>query len=789
MIDRLIPEHPLARRAAAFAATALALLLFTQFVFPGARGGGRGTPAAILFQGLVLGLVVAVFATAVVLVYRTMRFVNFIIGPLGTGGVILLSYLLFFTNVPFPVALLAMLLMSATVGAIFGVFLLRFFNSSRLYLTVVTIVGAQFLVFGVFGFIARLPFWPSPDKLTAGQQRDLSRLPDLLPFQGLEFRVGRFPDTYGFEHVFAIEVAVLTLLAVVVFLRYTRLGTAVRAMAENPERASLLGIGVGGLSVVVWTIAGMLDGIGATLAEAAAPALQGSGDFTSIFRALLFPVAAAVMGRFRHLGTTIFAAVLIGVSHEAWVFSFRRDTGLFFVVLLGIVSIGLLAQRRHLVRSEAAAAVTWATADEPRPVPKELAGVPGLRRARWALAAIGVVVVLVFPFAVGGGRVVLAGVVALNAIAVLSLVVLTGWAGQVSLGQYALVAVGSVVGGSLTARVGVPFWVAVPLTAAIVAGVAVLVGLPALRVRGLFLLVSTFAFAVAVHATLFNDRYFGWLLPEEVDRPTLFFIDFESERAMYYLTVAALLLAIVVVVNLRRSRVGRLLIALRESEANVQSFGVSPVRLKLLALAVSGGLAGFAGVIFSHHARGVSQDSFSPFESLSLFTAAVLGGVTSVGGALLGSAYIELSQEFASGSALVMAIFRGVGPLVIVFMAPGGFISLVNAARDSVLRIVAQRRQIIVPSLFADYDPEVLERRLIPLGEPGASGGLAALPADRRYALASELYKGPGERIVDRLAPKREARETAALGAAARRAEESEGSEAQPALAVPEAAS
>ena len=109
--------------------------------------------------------------------------------------------------------------------------------------------------------------------------------------------------------------------------------------------------------------------------------------------------------------------------------------------------------------------------------------------------------------------------------------VLTGWAGQVSLGQFAFVAVGAVVAGALTARVGLSFWLAVPLAAAFTAAFAVAVGLPALRIRGLFLAVTTFAFAVAVRSLLFEPRYFAWLLPGAVERPTLFFFDFGDERS------------------------------------------------------------------------------------------------------------------------------------------------------------------------------------------------------------------------------------------------------------------
>jgi branched-chain amino acid transport system permease protein len=768
LLDSLLPPDSRRRTLALFAAPAVVLLVLTQFVFPGSPGGGRGTPAAILFSGLLLGLTIAVFASSVVLIYRTLRFINFALGPIGIISTVLLSYLLVFGHVPLPIALPLSLAVGGGVGAILGLFTLRFFRSSRLFITVVTITAAGTLIFLGTSSVARLPFWPPPEKLTVDQIRQVGALDQALPFQGLKFFVGSFQTPFRIGHLLALELGIMALAGLVVFLRYTRAGTAMRAMAENRERAALLGIGVGGLSVLAWAVAGVLDATGAFMARAASVPLGGG------FAALLAPFAAAVFGRFRNVGTTIYAALLIGITGEAFRFSFRNDQALFDVFLFAAVAVGLLAQRKQLARSESAD-LGWASVDEPRPVPKELAGVAALRITRLVLAALGVVFVVLFPLVASTGRVVLAGVVIIHAITVLSLVVLTGWAGQVSLGQFALVAVGSVVNGALTARVGVPFWLAIPLTIAITAGVAVVVGLPALRIRGLFLLVTTFAFAVALEGVLFDRHYFGWLLPKEgVDRPTLFFLNFEDEKAMYFLLVAALIVTVGVVLNLRKSRIGRLLIAMRESEANVQSFGVSPVRLKLLAFAVAGGIAGFAGALFSAQARGVGAGSFGVDANVNVFIEAVVGGVTSPAGALLGSAYVQLSTDFLKGNAIAAAFFTTGGPLLILFVAPGGLVALVNQGRDAVLRIVAQRRGIVVPSLFADYDPEVLARRLIPLAESESTSGLSALPPEQRFTLRSELYQGKGERIIDKLRPAAKTAEAMALGAAAQSALEAE---------------
>lgn len=759
-VDRFLPSDPRARKAVFAAAITVVLLLVTQLGFT------DGTSAALLFSGLCVGAATAVTASGLVLLYRTLRIINFSQVAIGVAGAILTFELIQFTPVPFPVAFVLGVSLAALIGAVIGTVTLRFFTGSRLFLTVVTIVAASTLA-GLAGQVRSLPFFPPQNERTTAVLTASQDSKELLPFSGFDFQIGSFPLDFGFPHVFALEMAVLVFLALGVFFRFTRAGTAVRGMAENAERASLLGIGVGGLSVLVWTIAGALGGIGVILnAGLSNPNVATGVGFTVLLPAL----AAAVIARMSSLPVAVFAAVAIGVFQSAFEDAFQADTEVFDVALFLLIAIGLLLQRRA-GRSESGGGVAWSASVEPRAIPQELRQIPGIRIARLALFGLLGLVVVVFPFVGSTKQTVLLGVVALNAIAVVSLVVLTGWAGQVSLAQFAFVAIGSVVGGAITASTPIPFWFAVPIAAAVTGAIAVLVGLPALRIQGLFLLVATFAFAVVVRGVLFNERYFGWLLPEAVERPSFFFIDFENERAMYFLCLAALALAVVIVTNLRRSRIGRVLIALRENEANAQAFGISAVRTKLVAFAISGALCGFSGAVFAAHQRGIAADSFGADAGVQVFIAGVFGGVSSVSGALLGATYFRLTEDIFTGEVLQAVIQQG-GTLYLLFLAPGGLISLLIKARDSVLRVVAQRRQLIVPSLFADSDPDALEARLIPLAAGDGASGLAALPPEQRYVLGSELYRGRGGRIIGKLAPARRTSEATAFGAAAAKADD-----------------
>ena len=766
MIDRLNRLDARLRNGLLGGLTLLVLLLITQVAMPGSEGGGRGTPAAILFQGLVLGVTYAVFATGAIVVYRAIRVVNFAQGALGSVGAVFMLMMIQYTKVPFVISALLGLLVSMFAGLIIGLFMLKFLTASRLFLTVATVVLTGALTGIAIVAVLNAPFFPPAAERTS-EALTPELMKQLLPFAGLDLQIGGLPLKFGFPHLFSLELCVFGVVGVALFLRYTRMGAAMRALAENPERASLLGISVGSVSILVWVMAAFLDGVAVTSSVLAA------GSVGNGLEALLPIFAIAVLARFTNLGQAWFIALVLGIFSEAFFFSFDSDRGILSALMFAVVSAGLLLQRRRLGagRSESAE-ISWAATTETRGIPRELASVTGLRIARYAIYAVAAGLVILLPFVLTTGRTNLLSVVLVNAIAVLSLVVLTGWAGQVSLGQYAFVAIGAVVGGSLTSRVGIPFWFAVPVAAAITGALAVIVGIPALRIRGLFLLVSTFAFALAVQALLFDERYFGWLLPGAVDRPTLFFLDFDEDRSMYFLCAAALVACVVVVSNLRKSRVGRVLIALRDNENSVAAFGITVLRAKLTAFAIAGSMAGFAGAILAHQQRGVSADAFGANANVDVFTQAIIGGVSSPLGALLGSAYFTLTQQFLGSNPIVAAFVTSLGPVFLIFFVQGGLVSLVNQARDAVLRIVAQRRRIVVPSLFADYDPAALERQLVPLADPDPLSGLAALPTDQRFALESELYVGRGTRIIDRLGPAKETADAMAIGAAARAAME-----------------
>lgn len=733
-----LPSHRVVRTLVIFVGATAATLAVTQLLLPGPAGvGARGTPFAKLYEGIVQGLVVSLTAAGIVLIYRTQRVLNFAQSSLGLAGASLFFGLTYFTNLPFLLSLTVGLAFAAASGAVAGTVLLRFSDASRLVLTVVTIVAATLLT-NLAGNVYRLPFFPDPQDVPQDIRFGARPLDEFLPFASWEYSIGGLRPNFGFAEAFALEAAILSLLALGAFFRYTRAGTAVRAMAENPERASLLGISVSGLTILVWTIAGGLSGMSTILTGTLDnPAVAGGFAPTLLITAF----AAAVLGRMESIPVATGASVMIAVLANAFTYSYAEHQSLVPVLLFLVLSGTLLLRGRREGRSEIGNAVSWSATEEQRPIPPELLEVPSVRWSRWALAVAGLVGLLVIPHAFSTSVTVTVSVLYLFAIVTLSVVILTGWGGQVSLAQVAFAGIGAAVGGALTATLGMPFWIAVPLAAVVTGACSMLVGLPALRIPGLFLLPVTFAFAAAVQSAFFQDRYFGWLLPDAaINRPTLFFLDFEEETSMYYLTVACLVLALLAVGNLRRTRTGRILIALRDNDAAVQAFGVPVVRTKLLAFGVSGALAGFAGAVYVHQQRGLNGEVFTAFDGVNTFVAAILGGIGAPMGAVIGTAIYEFIEYFGVDG-LVRTFLENGGPLIILFVAPAGLISVLNMGRDSILRVVAQRRQLFVPSLFGQRNDEQ-EARLIHLSELETGAGLAALPPDARWSMRSYLYRG-----------------------------------------------
>ena len=655
-------------------------------------------PPGVLVLGLVLGTVTGLLAVGLVLVYRTTRVVNFAYGAMGGLPASIGIELYLAKGLPWPVAASIAVLAGVLIGmAVERVVIRRFANASRLVLTVATIGlaqvlgGAEMLVPTLFGQSPLVPSFPTP--LT-------------------DFQVDIHPLVLTGNDLLIIAVVPAVLVALSWFFLHTDEGRAVRAIAENTERALLLGIPVRRLSTLVWAIVGGLaaltvvlraPGQGLTIDAAAGPAL------------LLPALAAAVVAGMGSLPRAFAAGVVLGVFDQVvrWNTSQQAVTT---VVFGAVILLALLVRRRGQSRAEAADESSWSLTGTVRPLPAAVAALREVRLARAALLATVAGVAVLVPFIATPSQTNRVSATLILGMAALSLVVLTGWSGTVSLGQAGIVGVGGVVAANLIARANLDLFLTIVASAAAGAGVAVLIGLPAFRVKGMFLAVTTLAFAVAMESYLVNPTNFPQWIPGSYDRPVLWkHIDLRGEPPMYYLCLAGLVLVALVVHTTLRTRTGRVLRATRDNPRAAAAMAVPAARTQLAGFVLAGVIAGSAGALHATLLRGVGYQTYPVATSILVFSMAVIGGISSLPGTLIGVGFV---QGLILAVPRLALVFTGAALLVVLYAAPGGIGQLLERVRDRFVRPLARRHGIELVEAFADGSAAE--------GGPGRAGAGAA---------------------------------------------------------------
>jgi branched-chain amino acid transport system permease protein len=628
-----------------------------------------GLPTGAWIRGLVIGMLTALLAVGLALVYRANRILNFAQADLGFLPVSLVVGLVVFWEWPYLVGLAIGLVGAVVVGAVVEfAFVRRFRHASRLVLTVATIGIAQLLAVGAL-LLPRL--W---DQRPASQ-----RIP--APFD-ISITVGSF--VLGANDLIALVAAPLAMAAVALFLDRTRVGIAIRASADRPDRAAMLGIPVGRLATVVWVVAALLSFVALFLRAG----ILGVPWGTAIGPTTLLPaVAALAIGRFSDLPSVALTAVAIGILEYG--VTWNASSPLLVAPILGAaVFVTLLSRRVQLGRVDQSSAATWRLADEIRPATPSPAA-----SSRWRLVRAGAFVVvgaavLTLPLWLRVDQVIKATAIVAFALVCISLVVLSGWAGQISLGQVAFFAIGAASSAVATSRWDVDLTLAVMLGGAAGACAALLVGLPALRLQGLYLAVTTLVFAGIVTAWLLNDRFFDWVPDERLERPPLFGrISVDDADRYYFYCLAISGIVVLVLRRLRASTVGRTIIAVRDNEPGAASLAVATVRVKLTAFAVSGAVAGIGGALFVHLSQSFDLASYSTGESLDVFVAAVVGGLGSIFGAVLGAMFLWGVRWFLPTTEWRF-LASAVGVLLVLLVLPGGAAGLIARIRDRVVTLL-----------------------------------------------------------------------------------------------------
>jgi ABC-type branched-subunit amino acid transport system ATPase component/ABC-type branched-subunit amino acid transport system permease subunit len=475
------------------------------------------------------------------------------------------------------------------------------------------------------------------------------------------------------DRLWFAAVIVAVTLGLMLLFRLTRFGLATRAAAESEKGALVSGLSPERIAVANWALSAAVAGLAGILIAPIVPLIPVS------YTLFIVPaLAAALIGNFTAVGPTVIAGIAIGMLQSEAQFLTSSHTwlpqrGMPELVPLAII-IGFLVLRGRPLPTRGAI------------IQSTLGRAPRPGHVRYP-TAIGVAVALVALLGTHGSY--RAAVISslILAIISLSLVVVTGYAGQISLAQLTLAGVGAFALSRLSQGLHMPFPLA-PLLAALVAtAVGVIIGLPALRIRGLPVAVVTLALAVTVEAVWFrNNDVNGGIAGAQVRPPHLFGLDLsigsgdDYPRLSFGLTcLVALVLVAIGVSRLRTGRLGASMLAIRANERSAAATGVDVARTKILAFAIGAFIAGLGGALLAYQNTLATAESFTAIGGLGLFATAYLAGITSLSGGLLAGAlgagglvFTWLDRSLHLGA--WYATLSGVGLVLTVILNPEGIV-------------------------------------------------------------------------------------------------------------------
>ncbi|MGW0432071.1 ABC transporter permease subunit [Micromonospora sp. NPDC003197] len=661
-----------------------------------------------ILLGLFTGLTYGLLAVGLVLVYRSSRFVNFAHGAVGVFGAAVLGRLVGDGVLPYWLALpVGMLAAAAISGAIELSVVRRLRHRPRVIGMIATLGLSQFVL--VLALLVN----------SSGASGPAFPVPPGMP----SFTVGNTPVGPAFTAMLLLTPVLLVGLAM--FLKRSRFGLAIRAAADAPDAATVNGVTAARMATLAWAIAGAVAAFSAILM---APT-QGTQSIESLGPALLVRgLAGAVIARFSSVPIAFAASLGIGVGEQI-LLSGQSSGGLVELALVAVILVALLAQPIRARRDTEDGG--WGRIGAP-PLPAAYQRVWLLRNLGQVVAGVGFAVATGLAFVISNETAsVLIAIIGFTLVG-LSIGLVTGVAGELSLGQFAFAGIGAAVSVQVSVHTGNLFLgILAGSVAAALAAVAV--GIPALRLRGLALAVTTLAFALATSAFLLRQ---GWLLGDgaQVPKPRILGHTFELATDYYLLALVALLLGLWVTANLRTGAFGRILVALRDNADAARAFTVAvPVRV-LQAYAVAGALAGLGGAVLGHGQTQLTVNTFPASASIDVVATVVVGGITLLGGPLLGAFLIVGVPGFLELDIIGQAALTLVW-LVVVIALPAGLGGPVLWLRGRIATLIVRGRGAPVPSAV-DQLPELPDSGTVTAAQSAAesapetasSGGSITLP-------------------------------------------------------------
>jgi ABC-type branched-subunit amino acid transport system ATPase component/ABC-type branched-subunit amino acid transport system permease subunit len=637
-----------------------------------------------IFISLILSLPLigayGIFAIGIVMIYRASRMLNLAHGAMAMVPAFAM-YSFVKAGLPVFAALPLAILLGAALGlAVEKVFVSRLRRDGPTAQTVGTVAALGIMV----AIAARIYGTAS---LNAPPVFPTKRIP-----------IGLSSIQVGEVGLFLVMLAVSAVLFVMI--QKTDLGLKMRGVAESRLAASLMGVDPSYITSLTWAIGGAL----AALAGILLAAVTSLHPYTLALQ-VLPAFIAALLGGLGSLPGALIGAGIVGATQGLVpilgpIGKLQGAPQLFLAALAIVV---MATRGRKLATSDDAPAAAPAGASKaPSPSHLSKTNQPNPRRTFAIMAGIGGMIAFAFIPQIPSSFVATANLAISYAVIAASLVLLTGWVGQISLGHAALVGIGAYATGHIVAALHIPFPLSLPL-AALASGIAAaLLGAVALRVRGLYLAVATLVFSWMASEFLFRQHWF--IAHAQIPatpigtKGSLSFFDFTDRRTFFLVAAATLAAVVFAAANIRDSKTGRAFFAIRGSEMAAASLGIDVTRYKLLAFIVSGAIAGVAGNLIMTDARVVTSDQFTFNISLFFVAVAVVGGLTSLSGAIAsGMVFAGLTELFFRVPSLgaFLEIVSSLLLAVVLLAYPGGLASLPSRARDYRARIAALISKLI----------------------------------------------------------------------------------------------
>jgi ABC-type branched-subunit amino acid transport system ATPase component/ABC-type branched-subunit amino acid transport system permease subunit len=633
------------------------------------------TPMQTIMLGAMTGMTYGLLGVGLVLIYRSNRIINFAHGTIGAFGAACFAVASVKWHMPYWIAFVLAMALSALVGVGTEAAAVRRLRNAPLIMSVVVTLGiGQFLVF--FSYVINSTSnagtsYPSPPGMPT-------------------FHVQSLFVTRAYSGMLILSPILVIGLAV--FLRVSKFGLGVRAAAANPEAARMAGIFAGRMSSLSWAIAGAISAFTAILI-APAQGFISSDQFGP--NLILRAMTAAAIGRMDNLPVTFFAGIGLGIVENVLLWD-TQDSGVVQTALFVVILVVLLMQRRRTGRAEEKG--SWATVQSLRPLPQELRKLVSVRLLGPAIVLLFFGVLALLPLIISNSSSVTFVLFISAAIVGLSVSLLTGLGGQLTLGQFMVASIGAVVSYQVSSRVG-DFPLAMLYAGLAAGGVSVLVGLPALRLRGLMLTITTLAFAIAGPAWLLNKSFmFG-----DGVKPGSPIVDgraLDTGHEYYYFALVLFFLCFLVCANVRRSGFGRLLVAIRDNEDNARAFTVRATFVKMQGYLIAGFIAGIGGAVYAHSLSSVDSSVFPVDLSIDAVVMTVLGGISSLAGPLIGCAWIIGIPHLPKLGNLGLAATY-IGATGMILWRPSGLIGWVETPRRIVVTALARVHGVDAEAAFA----------------------------------------------------------------------------------------